>query len=275
MGRMKKGEVLWSEMSAESICNLQGRGFCCLLWGEPGRGARTGSVFLGGVFRVWRSRDLTIGRSSGRSSQRAASDPSNSRRPACAPRLSAAHPCPGVLRSLSRVEAPPIRAVLWKLHTGDVRLMSSDQTRIIYPVIEKDAFFDILAHGVLVGLSVLGFAALLPCLGGIAPESLDGERTPAGGQLARARALLILGCTIIWGCTALGYLLWRPPLFLPFGFWRDHKVALQRISLFIDAAFVVSVVVVWKARGKGKQILLSAALAMAAASILGSVLFWS
>ncbi len=138
------------------------------------------------------------------------------------------------------------------------------------------AFFDVAAELVLWGLTILGVLAALASWTAAGPDRKEGALTIGGRRLAWARVCLTAGCVAIWVATFLGSEVKSPQSpSLPFGFWQDYPVALQILFLPIDAVFAASVILAFQARGRGRLILLIAALIMAAASLAGSIFLWS
>ena len=139
------------------------------------------------------------------------------------------------------------------------------------------AFFNVGALFVLWGLSTAGVIAALPVWTAAEPEYDEGVQSPSGRRLARARILMTAGCAAVWICTCLGQTLSGSKDLpdLPFGFWQDHPVLLQRLFFPIDAAFAAAVFLAFQARGRGAWIVRVATSIMAVAAFLGSVLLWS
>lgn len=139
------------------------------------------------------------------------------------------------------------------------------------------AFFNLGAEIVLWGLSILSAIAALPSWMATEPEYVEGVRTSSGRCLARARIFMTAGCAAVWICTFLGETLSGSKDLpgLPFGFWQDHPMLLQRLLLPIDAAFAAAVMLAFHARGRGAWILRVAASIMAIASFFGSVFLWT
>ena len=139
------------------------------------------------------------------------------------------------------------------------------------------AFFNLGALFVLWGLSIAGVIAGLAVWTATEPEYDEGVRSSGGRCLARARISMTAGFVAVWICTFLGETLSGSKDLpgLPFGFWQDHPVLLQRLMLPIDAAFAAAVMLAFNARGRGVWIVRVAASLMAIASFLGSVLLWT
>jgi hypothetical protein len=141
----------------------------------------------------------------------------------------------------------------------------------------KYAFFNLGALFVLWGLSIAGVIVALPVWTATEPEYDEGVQSPSGRRLARARIFMTAGCAAVWICAFLGQTLSRSKDLpdLPFGFWQDHPVLLQRLFLPIDAAFAAAAFLAFQARGRGAWIVRVAASILAIASFIGSVILWS
>jgi hypothetical protein len=129
-----------------------------------------------------------------------------------------------------------------------------------------------VAFMLLLFLSVLSVIALAVCWVILAPESEDGDITPGGKVLLRARGLFTAACGLILISLLLDVLVRNPASPSDdWWIWSEHPRVLILVLILSSGLSIAASYNAFRSKGEGRWILRGVAPSMAALSLIGAI----